>query len=238
MAFELSNLGYAVALASRTESELLQTRDRIVDGGGRAIAVPCDVTHEGAVQVLVDLCRDELGPIHAVVAAAGQAKSAPLEKTTELDFRSLYDANVLSVFHLVKASTRRMIEDGTEGRVVVIASTAAHKGFKYTTAYTASKHAVLGFVRAAALELARRRITINAICPGWVDTAMFDATVENIAVKTGVTRDEARRRIVAEIPLGSVLSAEEVAAAIRPFLADEGAKITGQAFVIDGGETL
>ncbi|MBI2374443.1 MAG: SDR family oxidoreductase [Deltaproteobacteria bacterium] len=238
IAFELSTLGYSLGLAARTESELLQTRDRILDGGGRAIAVPCDVTHEGAVQILVDVCRNELGPLHAVVAAAGQARSSPIERTTEDDLLELYRANVVSVFHLIKASSRRMIEDGVAGRIVVVASTAATKAFRYTTAYTASKHAVLGLVRASALELARKGITVNAICPGWVDTQMFDTTLENIASKTGVSRDEAKRRIVSQIPLGDVLSPEEVAASVRPFLADEGKKLTGQALVLDGGETL
>jgi NAD(P)-dependent dehydrogenase (short-subunit alcohol dehydrogenase family) len=131
-----------------------------------------------------------------------------------------------------------MIAQRVAGRIVVIASTAAVRGQRYTSAYAASKHAVLGLVRSAALELAKDGITINAVCPGWVDTSMFDRTTANISEKTKRSVADARQQIESKIPLGRVLRPEEVASMVRWVVSEDASKLTGQALVLDGGETL
>jgi NAD(P)-dependent dehydrogenase (short-subunit alcohol dehydrogenase family) len=138
----------------------------------------------------------------------------------------------------MQRAAEAMVRGKRPGRVVVVASTAAVRGFRYTAAYAASKHAVLGLVRSAALELAPHRITVNALCPGWVRTPMLDDTVANISRKTGCTEAEALARIEAMVPIGAVLEVEHVAAMLRYVVSDGAAHVTGQALVLDGGETL
>lgn len=200
------------------------------------MVVPGDVTEAGAAQALVDGASAAFGRVDVAVAGAGQAISQPLGRTTEAQLRQMLDVNLIAAFHLMQAAVPAMDKDG--GRLVVIASTAAVKGMSYTAAYSASKHAVLGLVRSAALELARKQITVNALCPGWVDTAMFDATLDNIVGKTGRSREEARAAIEARIPTRRVCNVDEVAATLKYIVSDDAAQLTGQALVLDGGETL
>lgn len=237
IALELATQGYPVALQARSSDQLEATRGAIEAAGGRALAVPGDVTEASAAEALVAACVDAFGPPRVAVAAAGQAFSAPLLRTEPTKLRQLLEVNVLGVFHLLRATAGAM-KDAGGGRFVAIASTAAVKGMRYTSAYSASKHAVLGLVRAAALELASSNVTVNAVCPGWVDTPMFESTLTNIAEKTGGTVDEARARIEKMVPLGRVLSPEEVARTVAFVVGPDAGHLTGQALVIDGGETV
>ena len=237
IALELARLGHPVALQSRTESQLDETKRAIEAAGGRAIVVPGDVTEAGAASALVERCEAELGPVGVAVAGAGQAFSAPILKTDPDAFRKLFEVNTMAAFHLVRAAAGAM-KRGSGGRIVVVASTAAVAGMRYTAAYSATKHAVLGLVRSAALELAKDGITVNALCPGWVKTEMLDETAANIAAKTGCTPEEALERIESMIPIGRALEAEEVASMLAYVVSDAAAKLTGQALVLDGGETI
>jgi len=237
IALELASRGYPVALQARTTEQLDATRAAVEAAGGQAVVVAGDVTDPGAAEALVATCVDALGPARVVVAAAGQAFSAPLRRTRPEELRQLLEVNLLGVFHLLRASAGAMADAGG-GRFVAVASTAAVKGMRYTAAYAASKHAVLGLVRSAALELAASNVTVNAVCPGWVDTPMFGDTLANIAEKTGVSVDAARARIEQMIPLGRVLSAEEVARTVAFVVGPDAGHLTGQALVIDGGETI
>ena len=238
IALDLARTGYPVALQSRTRAELEETKAVIEADGGRAIVVPGDVTDVAAAEALVAACEDELGAVQIAVPCAGQALSAPLSRTTPEQIRGLFEVNTMSAFHLVKAAASAMKASKTRGRIVVVASTAAVAGMAYTSAYSASKHAVLGLVRSAALELARAGITVNAVCPGWVKTDMFEHTLANIAEKTGGTVADAQKTIEARIPIGSTLSVDEVAAMVRYVVSDEAARLTGQALVLDGGESI
>ena len=235
IALEAAKAGHAVALQARTAPQLEIVREEIEALGGRAVIVPGDVTQASSAEALVERCLEAFGSVDVAVAGAGQAMSAPIERTDEAQFRQLFEVNALAPFHLMKAAAPKMTAGG---RIVVIASIASVKGMRYTGAYCASKHAVLGLVKSAALELAKRSITVNALCPGWVDTAMFDTTLDNISVKTGCSRDEARGRIESMIPIGRVLEVDEVAAMFRYMISPEAGKLTGQAMLLDGGETL
>jgi meso-butanediol dehydrogenase/(S,S)-butanediol dehydrogenase/diacetyl reductase len=238
LALELARAGHPVALQARSPGPLEAVRAEIEAAGGRAIVVPGDVAVAASAAALVERAEAELGPLTVAVACAGQARSAPLLKTTPEQVTELFAANALSAFHLMQRAAQAMVTGRRPGRIVVVASTAAVKGARYTSAYAASKHAALGLVRSAALELAPHRITVNALCPGWVRTPMLDDTVANIAAKTGCTEAEALARIEAMIPVGAALEVEHVAAMLRWVVSDEAAHLTGQALVLDGGETL
>lgn len=238
VALALARAGYPVALQSRTADQLYDVRAEIEALGGRARVVPGDVTDPAAAVELIRRAEAELGPVEVAVANAGQAFSQPVVKNQPEAVKGLFEVNTYSAFHLVQAAARSMTAAGIRGRIIVVASTAAVAGQRYTSAYSASKHAVLGLVRSAALELGPKGITVNAVCPGWVDTEMFLHTLQNIADKTGCSMDEARARIEEKIPMREVLSSEEVAGYVTFLTTPAARHITGQALVMDGGETL
>ena len=238
LALALAKAGYGVGLQSRTADQLYDVRAEIEALGGRARVIPGDVTDPAAAAELVTRTQDELGPLEVAVANAGQAFSEPLVKNDPDRVRRLFEVNTMSAFHLVKEAGGAMVGSKTEGRIVVVASTAAVAGQRYTSAYSASKHAVLGLVRSAALELAGKKITVNALCPGWVDTEMFDHTLQNIADKTGCSLEEARGRIESMIPMREVVTPGEVAGYLTFLVSPAARHVTGQALVMDGGETL
>lgn len=236
IALALAERGHPVAVQSRTEADLAEVVAAIEAAGGRAMAVAGDVTEASAADALVSRAIEKFGRVEVAVPCAGQSFSAPLSRTDADGFRRLFEVNTMSVFFLMQRAAEAMRTEG--GKIVVVASTAAVSGMAYTSAYSATKHAVLGLVRSAAIELARHRITVNALCPGWVDTEMFDKTLANIAEKTGGTIDEARKRIEGRIPIGSVVTVDEVAAMACHLASDASARLTGQAIVLDGGETI
>ncbi len=238
LALSLARIGHPVVIQARTPAQLEAVKAEIESAGGRCQISTGDVTEGAAAEALLNVCEEHFGPAQVVVACAGQAHAAPLLKTDADRLRSLLEVNVVSAFHLMKASAERLKKQKLKGRIVVVASTAAIKGFPYTSAYSASKHAVLGLVRSAAMEWAPYGITVNALCPGWVDTPMFTDTIENISKKTGCSLEEARQKIEAMVPIGEVLTSEEVAGYLEYIVSDAAAKLTGQALVIDGGETI
>lgn len=200
--------------------------------------VPFDAVDAASVLAASHLLLKEAGALTALVNNAGVALSAPLHKTSTEEFLKLQAVNVTAPFLLCRELIPSMVKSG-HGRVVNIASTAAKKGFKYTSAYCASKHALLGLTRALAVELASRGVTVNAVCPGWTDTDMFQASVARIAESTGRDPAAARSMLEKMNPMGRAVRPEEVAAVVH-FLCSSpaGAAITGAEYVIDGGETV
>jgi NAD(P)-dependent dehydrogenase (short-subunit alcohol dehydrogenase family) len=175
------------------------------------------------------------GVPNVLVNNAGIALSAPLKKTSIEDYRRLMSINVETPFLLSKEIMPAMAEHGG-GRVINIASTAAHKGFKYTSAYCASKHALLGLTRALAVEYALKNVTVNAVCPGWTDTDMLKASVDNIVKATGRSQDQARESLAQMNPMAKLIHPEDVAQ-VCLFLASPAARaVTGSAYAMDGGE--
>jgi NAD(P)-dependent dehydrogenase (short-subunit alcohol dehydrogenase family) len=188
-----------------------------------------DVTDEPAVAAYFDDLQ-----VDVLVNNAGIASGAPLARTTLEDWRAHLDVNATGAFLCTRAVLGGMIERG-DGRIVTVASVAGLVGSRYTAAYTASKHAAIGLVRATAAEVAGTGVTSNAVCPAYVDTAMTDRTVENIVAKTDRTAEEARAEIEKLTPLGRLLEPDEVAAAVVFLASPEAASINGQALVLDGG---
>ncbi len=189
-----------------------------------------DVTDEGAVAQFFE----RLGRVDVLVNNAGIAAGAPLARTTLEDWRAHLDVNATGPFLCTRAVVGGMIERG-DGRIVTVASVAGLVGARYTAAYSASKHAAIGLMRATAAELAGTGVTANAVCPAYVDTDMTRRTVENIVAKTGRSEEEAAAELEQMTPLGRLLEPEEVAAAVVFLASPEAAAINGQTLVLDGG---
>lgn len=177
------------------------------------------------------------GSLDALVNNAGIALPAPLAKTSTDDFLRIQAVNVTAPFLLTRELLPALV--AAKGRVVNICSTAAKKGFKYSSAYCASKHALLGLTRALAVELASKQVTVNAVSPGWTDTDMMAASVDNIASSTGRSVTDARAALEAMNPMRRAVKPEEVAGLVH-FLCDAAAAavITGADYTIDAGETV
>lgn len=236
VARRLARAGAAVAVAARSEGEIEAVAAELRGAGERALAVPCDVTDEEAVADLARRVDAELGPVDLLVNNSGIATSAPLARITLEEWNRILAVNATGTFLCTRAFLPGMMERGG-GRVVNVASIAGVTGARYIAAYAASKHAVVGLTRAAAAEAASRGVTVNAVCPGYVDTAMTDASVARIVEKTGLEADEVRGRLAKSNPQGRLLEPGEVAALIVYLCGPEAGGINGQAIVLDGGGT-
>jgi len=190
----------------------------------------CDVTDEEQVTALFE----RLGPVDVLVNNAGMATSATLERTTLADWRAVLDVNATGAFLCTRAVLGGMIGRGS-GRIVTVASTAARVGASYTAAYTASKHAAVGLMRAVAAEVAGTGVTANAVCPAYVRTEMTSRSIARIVEATERSEEEAEAALVASSPLGRLLEPSEVAFAVAFLAAAEAGAINGQALVLDGG---
>jgi NAD(P)-dependent dehydrogenase (short-subunit alcohol dehydrogenase family) len=204
--------------------------ERALEAAEAAETAVCDVTDEGPVAALFE----RLGPVDVLVNNAGAATSAPLGRTTLDDWRALLDVNATGAFLCTRAVLGGMVERGS-GRIVTVASTAARVGLRYTSAYTASKHAAVGLMRAVAAEVAGTGVTANAVCPSYVRTEMTSRSVARIVEVTDRSEEEAEAALIASSPLGRLLEPEEVAFAVAFLAAREAGAINGQALVLDGG---
>jgi NAD(P)-dependent dehydrogenase (short-subunit alcohol dehydrogenase family) len=181
--------------------------------------------------------REALGDVSILVQNAGIAESATLEATTDELWDRTMAVNATACFRMARALVPAMVKSGW-GRVVNVASTAGLVGFAYTSAYVASKHALVGLTRALAAELARTGVTVNAVCPGFLDTEMTARTIENIVKKTGRTPEQARVELGAMSPQRRLIGTDEVAHVVAMLCADAAKGINGQAIPIDGGQVM
>lgn len=237
IARNLARDGAAVAISARTESEVLTVVEEIVAKGGRAQAFIADLSQADQAAGLVGRVQAAMGPIDFLINNAGIAGSAPVVKQTLDEWNRIFAINVTATFLCTQAALPKMIERGS-GRVVNIASVAARFGARYIGAYAASKHAVLGFTRCVAAEVAAFGITANAVCPGFVDTEMVSSSVTRIVEKTGLPAEQALDTIKGQSPQKRLLTTSEVAAMVSLLCSEEGRGINGQALVIDGGGLL
>jgi len=201
--------------------------------GDRVIALgrtDGDVTDEAAVADIFS----RIGPVDVLVNNAGVSASADVARTTLEDWRAQIDVNATGAFLCTRAVLGGMRERG-RGRIVTVASTAGLAGARYTAAYTASKHAAVGLMRAVAAEVAGSGVTANAVCPAFVRTDMTAASVERIAATTKRSNAEAESALAAMTPLGRLLEPDEVAFAVAFLAAREAGAINGQTLVLDGG---
>lgn len=225
----LSSAGCRVALAARNAQALEEVAE---DLPGEALVLPTDVLDPAALEEAFATVESTWGPVEVLVANAGAAMSAPLVKTSDEDWQRMLDLNLTAPFRCLRRALPAMTSGGW-GRVVVIASVAGKHGSARIAAYSASKHGVLGLVRTAASEVARTGVTVNAVCPGYVDTPMTDASVASISAGTGRTAEEAREILAGMQPIGRLVTPSEVASAVM--LCVENGAINGQGINVDGG---
>ncbi len=192
-------------------------------------AITADVTDEVSITSLFE----QAGDADIVIANAGVADTAPFAKLSLAQWQASIDTNLTGVFLTLREGLRRL--DGW-GRLIVIASTAGLKGYPYVTHYTAAKHGAVGLVRALAREVARKPITVNAICPGFLDTEMTDRSVATITAKTDMDAETARATLAANNPQGRLIAPVEVTQTALWLCGPGSAGINGQAIAIAGGE--
>jgi len=201
--------------------------------GNRVIALgsaDCDVTDEVAVGEVFE----RIGPVDVLVNSAGISTSAPLARTELRDWREQLDVNATGAFLCTRAVLPAMLERGS-GRIVTVASTAGRAGARYAAAYSASKHAAVGLMRAVAAEVAGTGVTANAVCPAFADTDLTRRSVARIAEATGRDEDAARAALERASPLGRLLDPGEVADAVVWLASPAAAAVNGQTLVLDGG---
>ena len=234
VALSLASAGADVAVTARSSKELEQTAAAIRALGRRAESIVCDVSERTQVDAMVARVRTALGDPLILVNYAGITASAKLTDTTDEMWDRMLSVNASGAFYCTRAVLPLMLA-AKWGRIVNMASVAARAGAPYIAAYTASKHALLGLTRAVAAEVASRGITVNAVCPGYVDTEMTEASTANIVKRTGRTEEDARKILEGFSPQGRLMTAPEVAS-MTTYLCSEVARgINGQGIVIDGG---
>ena len=224
----LAKAGAHVVVCGRSAKDLAAIAGEL---GGTAIEA--DLSDRKST----DFMLSTVGRVDVLVNNAGIAESAPLEKTTDELWDRIIELDATAPFRITRALVPAMVQQGW-GRVVNIASNAGVSGYGYTAAYCAAKHAMVGFTRALAIDLARTGVTINALCPGWVETAMAHDAVARIAAKTKRSEAEAKQTLEAMSPQRRMIQPAEVAHTMLMLCSDDARGIHGQTIVIDGGAIL
>jgi len=228
--------GHAVTLLGRRLDALERTRAGLASPHRhRCLAV--DVVDAAALHAALQQAAETSGPVAILVNNAGQADSQPFLKTDARHWRQMLDVNLMGTVHGCQAALPGMLQAGW-GRIVNIASTAALMGYAYVSAYCAAKHAVLGFTRALALEVASKGVTVNAVCPGYTETPLLEAAVANIQAKTSWPEQQARATLTRHNPQGRLVQPVEVAATVRWLCSEASAAIHAQAIAVAGGEVM
>lgn len=227
MALAFANAGAEVIITGRR----LEALEQIAAQHSAIRSIAADVTDEASVQALFAAA----GLVDIVIANAGAAESAPLAKTSLATWQNMLAVNLTGVFLTLREGLKQM-QQRDWGRLMVVASTAGLKGYAYVAPYAAAKHGVIGLVRSLALEVATKGITVNALCPGFLDTEMTERSVANIMQKTGRSREEAIAVLAATNPQQRLIQPSEVSSAALWLCAAGSEGINGQALAIAGGE--
>jgi len=239
IALTLAQQGATVAVASRSEEQIKNVAQEINTLTGKeSFALVCDVSDSKSVQAMFSTLRNDLKlEVDILVNNAGIAESATIANTSDELWTRQLAINLSGTFFCTRGAVPAMVSKGW-GRIINIASIAGKTGAPYTTAYSASKHGVLGLTRSVALELANTGVTVNAICPGYVETEMVSRGVDRIATKTGRSAEETLELLRKMNPQNRFVTVDEVAAMALLLASDDGRGINGQAINIDGGTVL
>lgn len=233
----LTAAGAQVTVLGRRQALLEQA----VNAGAAAGFATADVTDAEAMQAALALAVEERGPVSLLVANAGGVETGLFARAEAEQFRRMFELNVMGVIHAVKAVLPAMqaADDGRgHGRIIAMSSTAGLKGYRYVSAYCAAKHAVIGLVRALALECAGTGITVNAVCPGYTQTDLVSDSVAATAAKAGRTSDEVLADMLADKPMGRLIQPAEVADTVLWLCGAGASAITGQSIAVAGGEVM
>ncbi len=228
----LADAGAIVTITGRN----IEALEAVSEGNDRIRSYVADVTDLAALRAAFASAADKGGLVPIVVANAGIAESQAFHRTEPELWQRMIDINLTGVFNTFKAGLEHM-NTGNWGRMVAIASTAGLQGGGYISAYSASKHGVVGLVRSLAVELGQRDITVNAVCPGYIDTPMTERTLANIVSKTGMSREDAVRKLLKDVPTGRLITADEVAGTVLWLCSEAARSVNGETVVIDGGQT-
>ncbi|AKJ68734.1 3-hydroxyacyl-CoA dehydrogenase [Pandoraea thiooxydans] len=228
--------GARITLLGRSV-DTLEAGARALRETGEAIYVTADVTDASTVRAAFAKAEAALGPVSLLINNAGQAAATPFLKTEAALWQRMLDVNLSGTFHCTQAALPAMLEAGW-GRIVNVASTAGLTGYGYVAAYCAAKHGVVGLTRALALEVAKRGVTVNAVCPGYTETDIVQEAVANIVAKTGRSEAQAREELTRRNPQGRMVQPDEVADAVAWLCLPSAQAITGQAIAVAGGEVM
>jgi len=225
--------GARVMVASRTRDEVEAVAADLRAHGVEAFAAVCDVADEASVEALVGEAHIRLGTVDILVNNAGDAGSAPLAKITLAEWSRMLAVNATGTSLCTRAFAPAMKGQGW-GRIVNVASVAGLAGSRYIAHYAAAKHAVIGFTESVGHELAKTGVTVNAVCPGYVDTPLNDRTIENVMTRTGKSREDAQSAVLASAGQDRLTTPDEVAAAVRDLCRDTSG-LTGAAVLVPPG---
>jgi NAD(P)-dependent dehydrogenase (short-subunit alcohol dehydrogenase family) len=200
-------------------------------------AVACDVADASQVAAAFAAARERHGAVQVLVNNAGQAATAPLQRTDDALWAQMLAVNLTGTFLCTRAALPDMLA-ARAGRIVNVASTAGQRGYAYCSAYAAAKHGVIGLTRSLALEVAQQGITVNAVCPGFTDTDIVASSVSAIVKKTGRSEAEAMAEFTRHNPQGRLVQPHEVAAMVAWLCSDAAASVHGQSLSVSGGEVM
>jgi NAD(P)-dependent dehydrogenase (short-subunit alcohol dehydrogenase family) len=236
IAHELARLGATITLLGRDADALAASAKSLQHEHQQVVHThPCDVTDVQSIARAFAFARERAGDPAILVNNAGQADGAPFTETSRELWDRMIAVNLTGTFLCSQEVIAPMLKAGA-GRIVNLASTAGLKGYTRITAYSASKHGVIGFTRALAVEVARSGITVNAVCPAYTETAMAERTIGAMAQRSNTSPEEARRKLERLIPIGRLIRPEEVAATVGWLCSPNAAAITGQAIAVAGGD--
>ena len=232
----LAAQGYSLTLVGRSEAGLRALQAQLPNASAHGWAV-ANVADEAAVAAAFEKARSQRGEVAVLVNNAGQAESAPLTKTSMALWQQMLAVNLTGTFLCTREALPAMQAAGW-GRIINVASTAAQRGYAYVAAYAAAKHGVLGLTRSVALEVARKGITVNAVCPGYTETDLLRESIANVVAKTGRSESEARAEFARSNPQQRLVQPEDVATMVAWLASDAAVAITGQALSVSGGEVM
>lgn len=231
IALRLARDGYAVTVAGRSPAALDTTADAILQASGAALVVTCDVTDRAQVTAAVEQTTAAFGDIDVLVNNAGISASAPFTTMPDTLWDETIAVNLTGAYNCMRRIAPGMFAR-RRGRIINVASTAASTGYPYTAAYVASKHGLLGLTRAVALEARKFGVTVNAVCPGWIDSDMTTASIARIVERTGRSVDQARQTLAAMNNSGRLIAPDEVAAVCAHLASPAAAEVNGEAIDI------
>ena len=233
----LAKEGVRVAIASREAAHVDAARDALRHEGCEALAFCMDVRKRDDVEKTVKGVLEHWGTIDILVNNSGVSGMNPMNDSDDGRWYDILDTNLTGVYVMTKEVLKAMKRNGS-GRVINIASVLGKFGVPGYTAYCASKHGLIGFTRALALEVVERGITVNAICPGWVETEMARQGIAESAATSGITAEEFETKAIDAVPIKRFLVPQEVAQLVLYLASDHASGITGQAINICGGQTM